>query len=921
MKKKLSKVLAVVLSLVMVFGLAAVDTTAVGQAKKATKLTLVKSGKKAVKSGQSRTIKINGTNAKKAKWTVKGTGKQYIKLSKKQGAVNSFEVKANATGKAKIVAKLTKKNKVTVTYTLSCATTGIDFADDSKDVKLETGATTTLKLVAVPSNAACPAATYEVVAVKDGAESKPADGVVTCAAVEGGVSFGANAEGTYKVTATAGTYTAVATVTVADRVAVLQSAKQTEINKLELTFDSDCSNVKDVDVEITSNVGTRLNVKTITVDAKDKTKCVVETLVDINDGKENKVAYKGAEVTFTASNGKVASLEISPATAPINTVVPVVCKSLDANGVLLATIKYGDSSQSSYDFMIDIPDGGALDDANNAIKMETVGAKATATVTYRSGEFDADNNPVEITATQVITAVAAGNISGVKEYTFVSVDKADDEQKYSDLDADAKNKTSIKIKYNGTEGYALYALVEDDLGFTRVDGTLTSAGYVLSSADDTIATVDGSFVQAVKAGKTYIIVSNEEGKALFTVPVEVLAAPVLTTIKTDASYVQLSLGNKSLPSKRTTWTTDAGTIEVTAYDQYGDEYTAVDTAVDTAANVSSNRDTYVVATVTGEKCEFKAGEIAVGDYNEDTATGMLAAGKSHTNYYEFTVTDQNNSDVSKTKRVYVKVTQPKYSALKSVKLETASKKDTTLSKDSDNDVINEAVKLAIYDTNGTFVAYDYLPNTTSAVVVKKAGKEVKDAVVVSSAAVTYVSAGSLEVPTDSANNDNYNFMIRNFKVDNTILAVADKIGTGSYQIRVNGVKFVSGSSAETVRADFSKASTTTVSLAAASSNYVSATVNVTDSQATPVLGQQYKSLDDVSDPATVLKKAFRVTVKDAADNYDPDAETPAEYKFVADKCVTNESSVAFTKVTVYVPYAGTKYVKNTISVGYTVKKQ
>lgn len=942
MKKKLSKVLAVVLSLAMVLGLAAIDTTSVGQAAK--KLKFTKTGKKAVKSGQKRTLKISGTKAKKATWTVTGTGKQYIKLAKKKGKTNSFTVKANATGTAKVTAKLTKKNKVSVTYTLSCDTEGIAFADDSQNVKVDTGATATLKLVAVPSNAVCPTATFDVVAVKDDVESKPEDNTVTCAAVEGGVEFASKVEGTYKITATAGTFTATTVVTVADRVAVLQSAKQTVINKLELTFDSDCSAVKDTDLVIKNNIGTRLNVKKITVDKDDNKKCTVETLVDINDGKENSVEYKGTEVKFQASNGEVVDLQITPETAPVNTIVPVECKALDANGVILATVKYGDATQTAYDFFIDIPEGGTPDPSNNAIKMDTIGAKANVTVTYRSGKFDKDMNPIEVPKTAVITAVAAGNITTYTEYTYLKTPAADysKDKKYTDLAADEKNLGTVKIDTDANKTYTLFALVKDDLGFIRVDGLLTEAGYVLSSADDTIATVNGDKIQGVKVGKTFVVVSDSEGKAMFTIPVEVLAAPVLKTVTVDKTALFLSAGNTTLTDgNRTGWKGQTGTITVKAFDQYGDAYKSVSFTVGAAANVTTNREQYLEKedTVTPQtdksigKFEVYPNQLLPQDYEATvngtkvTTPSALKEGSNHTNYYDIKVKDETfGGEISK--RVYVRVSQPVYSNVKSIRLEASdSKVDTTLSKDGDNAEQTPSIKLALYDGAGTFVAYDTLPTSGSSIELRKAGQVLKDKVVSSDSVKT--TAGALVVASlnkAGTTNDKYNLYCRKYTSDAVTANLADKIAVGTYQIKVSNVKLHLAASkvpdvTKIAQSDFED-DKTFVSRAAADSDVVTTNITVVDSQAVPVVGQQHKTLSSVSDVNAVLAQAFRVDVKDAEKNYDPDATDKAAYYFAkVDKAyVQNTNSVAYTKMAIYVPYNG-KYVKSEVPVSYTVKQQ
>lgn len=980
MKKKLSKVLAVVLSLAMVLGLAAVDTTSVGQAAK--KLKFTKTGKKAVKSGQKRTLKISGTKAKKAKWTVTGTGKQYIKLAKKKGKTNSFTVKANATGKAKITAKLTKKNKVSVTYTLSCDLEGVTFDEASAAANVETGATANLKLVGVPSNATVPTATYAVWMDAEKTTAVPETTIVTAAAVEGGVDFTASVAGTYYVVAAAGDFEATAVVTVKDHVAVLKEVKQTKLNELVLTFDSDCTYIKETDdIKIVDNNGTRHDVKTITFDKDDKTKATVTVLVDLNDGKENSVEYKGTEVKFTASNGEVTNIKLNVEQAPIKTTIPLKGLFLDANGVEVKEVKYGDYSNEKFEITVEPTGEASEDSSNNAIRMEALTDTVKVNAVYRSGKLDATTlEPVEYRQTFVITAIAEGQISGVKEYTIWD-SKDGDDQKYSKLDAANKNKHDIKVDVDASAVKELYALVVDDLGYTKVDGSLTAAGYTLSSADDTILQVNGDLLQGNREGTTRVLVADDQGNVKFTIPVTVLAAPQLKSFTVDKSTLILSAGNKSVPNVdggRADWDTDHQSIKVVPLDQYNEVYKKVSINVYNPESASKNyRSEYNVWDAQGGDvsnlydsdgkffsvtASVKDQLDATQDYNADTAKDALKAGKSHSNTFTVEVKDTVFTETTLNKTVYVTTKQPVYNNVKTIKLEAPSTIDTTLTKKSaNNKKVAETIKVALYDGSGVFVAYDYLAITKNAISITKSGKTynaangyVADGIANAStdntlalasakagAKITlgaiYFAGGEADGSTKAAQMDfvyrsvkpvtGYSLQVPGAK-DTPVYAVT-KADATRYTIKVSKIDRISTGG---LQSDFLRDDTTCVTLGAASTKVITATIKVEDKQAVPTITQIKKSNSDISLEG-VLENAFKVECSDTEDAnkaydpaaYDKDQKTGEYVLATVDKgFVQNEKGVSFTKIKVLVPYPttdGNLYVENTVSAPYGVKAE
>lgn len=906
MNKKLSKVLAVVLSLALVLGLAAVDTAAVGQAAK--KLKFTKTGKKAVKSGEKRTLKITGTNAKKAKWTVTGSGKQYVKLAKKKGATNSFTVKENATGTVKVTAKLTKKNKVSKAYTLSCDLAGIAFA--TPEASVETGATVSLSVSGNPSNAAVPAIVYSV-AADDKGTAVAEDVVVTAAAVATGVDFTASKAGTYYVTATAGDFTATAVVTVKDHVAVLKAVKQTKINELELAFDSDCTYITNTDdIKITNGVEVRRDVKSIAFDAKDKTKAIVTTIIDLNDGKENKVDYKGSVVSFPASNGEVANISLNIKEAPVKTAVPVKALFEDANGVIIKEVAYGDTSDDKFEITVEVNGEATEDQSSGSIKLSELTDSVKVNVVYHTGKTDEKTgDPIDVNASFTITAIAAGQITTYTEYTITTaINDDNDETKYTALKAEQKNIHSIKIDTNPQNAKELFVLVNDDLGYTRVDGSLTAAGYTLTPADDTYLQVNGDLLQGAREGKTSIIVSDETGNAVFTIPVEVLAAPQLKTISVDKSTITLSAGNYAAMNGRNGWKSTDANFKVICKDQYGDAYPS---AVGTISYTDStnNRQDYVTPDADGDTSEVSGVillNVAVSDklpaekYDATTSPSSLEAGKSHTNAFVIEVED-TIFGTKMTKSAYVTVRQPKYGAIKDVKLEVAANVDTTLSGVDNGSNKCETVKVALYDTNGVFIAYDWM-TTGDAITLSKGGK----AKTVSTAA--FASDKELgAIYTDGVAADDNKIDVVTFGYRGSVIedgmTVATKAETGKYTIKVKGLALNAAAAKNAKQDDFENENSFVIFHQANAAE--SANITVADSQKVPTWTQIKKDASNAD--ASALAEGLKVVCSDTNDafkTYDPTAETPAPYKFdtVEKAFVTNDKGITFTKAAIYVPY-------------------
>lgn len=882
MKKKLSKVLAVVLSLVLAVGLAAVDGASVAQAaKKAKKLTLVDAGDLNVTSGETRTIKIKGNKAKKAKWSVKGDGASYVSLNKTKGKKVKMTVADNATGTVKVVAKLTKKNKVTVTYTLSCEATAITLADaegyTNEAIALETTVT--------PSNATAVDVTYAVYT----------DEAATAAAEKATVADGAltaTEAGTYYVVATAGTLTSnIAKVVVTDKLAKIESVKQIKKDVIEIKFDADASKVTDDTLLIENVNGVRVNVKTIVLDDA-KTTATVTTLVNMADGKDHTVTYADSSATFTATTGEVSALQITPTEVPINVESEISALAVDVNGVILDEVKYSDNDEL-YTFEIELGDTAEIT-GNNKLKMTTVGSTVKVKVVHNTNELDANGDLRVFTGEQVITAVAEGNISG---YEVVKFAKAESDSFWNGVD---------KVRVNGgTDGsFWVGAYVKDDLGYERVNGSLTAANFTLESADDTYLLVDGDKVTGVRAGKTFILV-KQENDVKFVIPVEIEAAAELTSIEVSANSLTLTAGNINDPSAAPAFKGEEKKFEVKPKNQYGEDYGNVTIDFDAPTSVKNNE--AIVNKAIDGGLKVTATDPALWD---EQAEDYLAKGKKKTNTYTIKVKDNDNSGKELTKNVNVTVRRPQDTIKKlALSIDHASstlKMDTALTAWYNQAESVAKIRLGCYDVDGVLIKYAALPESddsigkVAAIELRKGTTDAKDLIVADKTA-----AGQLVV-SNTASPDAFEFVGRFENAHPTLAAVkyVTNAENASYRINVKGVKIAEDGLSVTYGNEKGYAS-------------LSATITVTNTQKGITLNQEQKSINmtpDVENVADIASKTISVQVADTNSdynvyNYTTEKNTDKYYFEAVEKGfkITGKS-LALTKIKVYVPYPCSTWV-------------
>ena len=424
--------------------------------------------------------------------------------------------KAGKSVKKTLTFKATVKNP---TLTVKAAAT-----------ELAVGETTTVKATTKPSKTVTFKSSDEAIATVD------AKGVVTAVKA-----------GTVKITATAGKLSKDVDLTVKD--VILKDVKQASTTKLVATIAGNTANVKASDIVIT-NTYSKANfaVKSVSVSATDKTQVTVETYVAMADGKDYTVTLADVTKTITATDGKIVSAKISPATVVVPTPDPVNGKTIndvsatfmDAKGVEIATVDADKTTLSGFSYVewkVDATNSGYLD--GKTLKLYKVGNTAKITVIAHTGKYNA--SAVEegnVTAEATITGVepTAITTAGWNVKLGNSDEKATEFKNVKETQVAVKDiKAVAYIQRSTSDGKVANA---KDYTFESSDNDVMTLGTVSSST--TVKDTTAVAIKPYKAGSAYIIVKDSKKNVVATLPVTVGAERKATTLTLDKNAFTLS---------------------------------------------------------------------------------------------------------------------------------------------------------------------------------------------------------------------------------------------------------------------------------------------------------------------------------------------------------------------------------------------
>lgn len=371
MKKIMKKLTAVLLMAALVFSIIGVPDTAFAASSKIT----LKSGEAApsiIYAGHSYSLKVPGANVK-----FYTTDKNVATIGLTTG-----KLKPTAPGAVTIKAKSKKTGKEVArkTFTVRQRCTSVK----ASDIYLNPGDSAYVKAKLTPSTS-----TDEIRFYSNDKE------IVTIGATSGKARAYQKGETTVSVIAKASKSTSNSNkANKATNInvyvgAYIDSAQQLETTRIKLGFKTDITgyDMKASDFSI-SNSKTKRNftVKDISVSGNS---VILTTNDKINDGGTYTVKYDKSSAKFTATDGRITDMEISPTVVPEKTKTEITVDLKDKDGVIVES--YNTVNKPSYiDFSVSTKSGFLSYDGK--LYLNNVQSTATARAVYHTYNYEKDES-------------------------------------------------------------------------------------------------------------------------------------------------------------------------------------------------------------------------------------------------------------------------------------------------------------------------------------------------------------------------------------------------------------------------------------------------------------------------------------------------------------------------------------------------
>ena len=552
---------------------------------------------------------------------------------------------------------------------------------------------------------------------------------------------------TGKVTITAATDKASTTAEVEVKNYVLKSVAQTKANTLETVVLGKTSDIKPADIKITNTANNNaIAVKSVSVDKADATKVTVETFADMKDAAKYNVELDGTVQTFTATDGVVSDVNVTPVTIAANTKgTEIKGQTVDKNNIIIDEFKASEASGKNAELNLSTTQGYVDGDK---LVLPTVGNKGTAEVKYHTYKFDTNGNEVGAYTKKVdITAVAENAIT-TTGFNMTFADKAPnwDKDKTTNQLAIGSSKNAY-FKFVGSDGkeisnYSDYSVVSSD------DSILLLPKTTLINSTTPVS------VKGIKEGAAYINVLDKDGKVVKSLAVSVTASSKLTNV---------TLGNTAITISKTASVDNK--VSVKAVDQYNNDITTASKII--LSGATSDADKAISATRDGNDVKV-------------VATAAAEAGKTYTVKVEV-----KNGDVTINRYFTVKVVKTNDDVTKAsdLRLEVSGVKDGKIDMavaddaDAEKAAKNVTVRVAAYDAGAKI---GYVDNATYEI-----NNDKKSVVTTSTtgASISVVSCGAATVSKNLDAGKTYTVTVKTAKKTfTTTFSVVDTQASASVNI-------------------------------------------------------------------------------------------------------------------------------------------
>ena len=482
-----------------------------------------------------------------------------------------------------------------------------------------------------------------------------------------------------KVTITAATDKASTTAEVEVKNYVLKSVAQTKANTLETVVLGKTSDIKPADIKITNTANNNaIAVKSVSVDKADATKVTVETFADMKDAAKYNVELDGTVQTFTATDGVVIDVNVTPVTIAANTKgTEIKGLTVDKNGIIIDEFKASEASGKNAELNLSTTQGYVDGDK---LVLPTVGNKGTAEVKYHTYKFDTNGNEVGAYTKKVdITAVAENAIT-TTGFNMTFADKAPnwDKDKTTNQLAIGSSKNAY-FKFVGSDGkeisnYPEYSVVSSD------DSILLLPKTALTNSTTPVS------VKGIKEGAAYINVLDKDGKVVKSLAVSVTASSKLTNV---------TLGNTAITISKTASVDNK--VSVKAVDQYNNDITTASKII--LSGATSDADKAISATRDGNDVKVVATDDAEAGKTYTVKVEVKNGDVTINRYFTVKVV-KTNDDVTKASDLRLEV-----SGVKDGKVDMAVADDA----DAEKAAKNVTVRVAAYDAGAKI---GYVDNAT-----------------------------------------------------------------------------------------------------------------------------------------------------------------------------------------------------------------
>ena len=442
-------------------------------------------------------------------------------------------------------------------------------------------------------------------------------------------------------------------------VSSVKSVAQTATNKVAVTFDDNMKNVVKADNFAIKNKATNVVSAVKGIEFSEDGKVVtVETFASYADGATYVLTYGDKEFEFATTIGEVATIEVKTSTVVENKATEIEYVLKNANGVDIT-----DTKKSSVTIEEVENKDGWYNTADGKLTIFNKGSVAKLKVTYHTYKYDAAGNEegaVSVDATITAVEESSATIGAYKNYVI--------DTKAPNWDKVTENKNVICVN----ESMNLY-LNAVDSNKEKVTGLTFESGneniLLVSTVDDHAA------LTAVKEGSTVVVVKNEKGSVLWTLPVVIKAERKANTISLAKSSTTLVTGTEIA--------TDS--IEVKIKDQHNDDF-AVEGNFATPVAVKTYTNGPVIG-VDGKNITVDARTAAAGTYQYKVA---LANDANKVTVLTVVVKEKPSTEVNSYKF-----------ELSANTVDTVIDEDTTESKSVDVKVLGYAGGLAVENADAT----------------------------------------------------------------------------------------------------------------------------------------------------------------------------------------------------------------------------